>query len=175
MTRATDAASSHRLRVSFAMLAALVFAFVGCGSGNTGSLDLFSPPRQKAGPNGVEDARTSGAGGQPVMPPGPGCPDGGCASDECRSDGDCHSGSASRCDTASSRCVECLGDPDCADGERVLCDSASHACVECLGDSDCTDPSKPGCFTPTGRCEECSTDTHCSGGQTCDQSDGHCR
>jgi hypothetical protein len=173
MTRA------HRLCAIAAMHAALVASQNGCGSSNTGSLDLFSPTRQPAGSNGPDDGQARGAGGQApdahVVPPVPGCSDSGCPADECRIDGDCHSGSASRCDIGSSRCVECLGAPDCAGGERPLCDTALHACAECLVDADCADPSKPGCFKPTGRCEECSADTHCGGGETCDLTDGHCR
>ena len=119
MTRTSAAASSQRAwrRAMVALQAALVVAQSGCGSGNTGSLDLFSPARQQARPNETEDARV-GAGGQPpdarVVPPGPGCPDGGCFPDECRGDVDCHSGSASRCEVVSSRCVECLTVSECA-------------------------------------------------------------
>lgn len=200
MMRTPSAAPSKRVGVAtFGAGMMLVIALVGCGAENTGSLELFAPAKQSVGSNAqagdaqapapnpverdarpigsneAEDARPPGAGGQANVPPAPGCPDGGCVPATCRGDVDCNSGSASRCEVGSGRCVECMSTPDCTSGDRPLCDTASHSCVECVLDSDCRDPSKPGCFKPTGRCEECSNDAQCGNGLTCDMTDGHCR
>src|SRR6185436_8449271 len=112
--------------------AALFASMAACGSGNTGSLDLFAPsagaspavPSTPTSPttSSTADARPPAPSAQAdarpppttTAPPPPGCPDGGCViPPNCSIDDDCHSGSASRCEAASRTCVECLSVTDC--------------------------------------------------------------
>lgn len=177
--------------------AALGGAATACGTGDTGSLDLFAPNgltatgpsatsgRDAQSPHAGADGGASGLGGQagdarpaPTVTASPTalCPDGGCgAPTGCRIDGECQSGSASLCDPTSGVCVECMAPGDCSSGDRPLCDAVTHRCVECVSDSDCLDPGKPGCLKSTGRCEECSIDAQCQSGKTCDTTQGQCR
>jgi hypothetical protein len=84
------------------------------------------------------------------------------ASVGCRSDSDCTSRDATRCEPTLHTCVECIGMDDCVQHADSACNSVSHSCaLPCTTDDDCA--SSDVCDTSQGACAECLDDSQCTG------------
>ncbi|HEX4340216.1 MAG TPA: hypothetical protein VH062_30115 [Polyangiaceae bacterium] len=161
----------HRLGTSLAAAGLLAMAFVGCSTGNDGTLDLFPPSMTATGGAAGSQACgtagcTAGAGGAGTggssVPSSGGADDNHDAAHE--DEHDAGAGGA-RADTGAPRMDAgvppgtCATASDCKDDSAQFCVTGS--CVECEAEGDCRSGGRMHCEANT--CVECRNDADCTG------------
>jgi hypothetical protein len=142
-----------RIRQRLGALPCLVWLVLpGCGDT---SVELFP----SAGALGAADGATVDGASADATGEIPG--DDGAAAPGCRSDADCTSHEATRCEPALHVCVECIGVDDCAGHGNSTCNRVTDRCVSpCTVNDDCPWPEV--CDVAQGACAECLDDSQCA-------------
>jgi hypothetical protein len=128
-----------------------LLVFLACGNG---TIDLFPPQRDQPTDAARQDQVTDDVATSSQNEDGPNV--------GCRSDADCTSSDAPRCESALHVCVQCVGlAGDCPNPPESKCNRVTNKCVlPCATSGDCSSPDV--CDGSQGACAECLDDLQCA-------------